>query len=213
MKKLMAIVLISMLLGGFGVRVFAQDTQVYVVQAGDVLWRIALDHGTTWEELADYNNLANPHLIFVGQQIHIPAIPYVTYEIGRFTVRGLGGYISYAPVHNHIYFAGSRFPITQLYGEPIEGSGERDEESLWIRFVVARDFSAYTGIVHGALEGPGVFIQYVPLEGNIVQLGFRPYHISYDRSEYFYLDEENALAFARLLMRALHLIDEYGTNK
>lgn len=44
----------------------------YVVKAGDVLWKIAKSFGTTWEILAEFNNLKNPHLIFPGQEILIP---------------------------------------------------------------------------------------------------------------------------------------------
>ncbi|WP_334076889.1 bifunctional 2',3'-cyclic-nucleotide 2'-phosphodiesterase/3'-nucleotidase [Paenibacillus sanfengchensis] len=50
----------------------AKET-VYVVKKGDNLYRIALDHNTTWRELAKYNKLANPKLIHIGQHILIPA--------------------------------------------------------------------------------------------------------------------------------------------
>ena len=52
----------------------AVQERSYVVKPGDVLWRIAEMFGTTWEKLADYNGLENPHLIFPGQTICIPAI-------------------------------------------------------------------------------------------------------------------------------------------
>ncbi|MBT9177552.1 MAG: Mannosylglucosyl-3-phosphoglycerate phosphatase [Firmicutes bacterium] len=45
---------------------------VYVVQPGDVLWRIAAKHNTTWERLAHHNRLRNPHHILPGQRIVIP---------------------------------------------------------------------------------------------------------------------------------------------
>ncbi|MWC26823.1 bifunctional 2',3'-cyclic-nucleotide 2'-phosphodiesterase/3'-nucleotidase [Paenibacillus sp. MMS18-CY102] len=47
--------------------------KVYIVKAGDTLSQIALRHGTTWQKLADYNNLRNPNLIYPGQRISIPA--------------------------------------------------------------------------------------------------------------------------------------------
>lgn len=51
----------------------APATEVtYIVVSGDVLWKIAEKYGTTWEELAKYNNLANPHLIFPDQVIKVP---------------------------------------------------------------------------------------------------------------------------------------------
>lgn len=46
--------------------------EVYVVKAGDVLWKIAKKYGFTYQELAAYNKLKNPHLIKVGQKLLIP---------------------------------------------------------------------------------------------------------------------------------------------
>lgn len=45
----------------------------YTVKAGDTLYGIASKYGTTWEKLASYNKLKNPHLIYPGQKIKIPA--------------------------------------------------------------------------------------------------------------------------------------------
>ncbi len=41
----------------------------HIVVRGDTLYRIGLKNGTTWQKLAEYNNLKNPSLIFPGQQI------------------------------------------------------------------------------------------------------------------------------------------------
>jgi len=46
--------------------------QKYIVKPGDVLWKIAEKFNTTWEKLAEYNKLSNPHLIFPEQVILIP---------------------------------------------------------------------------------------------------------------------------------------------
>ncbi len=46
--------------------------QVHVVQPGENLFRIALGYGLTTNELAAYNGIADPTLIFVGQVIRIP---------------------------------------------------------------------------------------------------------------------------------------------
>ncbi|MDA3845494.1 MAG: 5'-nucleotidase C-terminal domain-containing protein, partial [Vallitaleaceae bacterium] len=48
------------------------ESASYTVVAGDVLWRIARSFDTTWEILWEYNDLANPHLIYVGDIILIP---------------------------------------------------------------------------------------------------------------------------------------------
>jgi len=47
----------------------------YVIQSGDTLWGIAVEHGFTWEELNKFNELENPRMIFPGQTILIPALP------------------------------------------------------------------------------------------------------------------------------------------
>lgn len=44
----------------------------YVVVKGDSLSRIASRYGTTWQKLAEYNNISNPSLIRIGQVIKIP---------------------------------------------------------------------------------------------------------------------------------------------
>ena len=45
---------------------------VYVVKAGDTLSAIAKKYGTTYQKLAQYNGIANPNIISVGQKIRIP---------------------------------------------------------------------------------------------------------------------------------------------
>jgi len=44
----------------------------YVVQAGDNLFRIALRYNMSYLELAQYNGIANPSRIYVGQVLRIP---------------------------------------------------------------------------------------------------------------------------------------------
>jgi 5'-nucleotidase len=46
---------------------------IYIVVPGDVLWKIAEKYGFTYQELAEYNKIANPHLIFPEQAIKIPS--------------------------------------------------------------------------------------------------------------------------------------------
>lgn len=45
---------------------------VYTVKSGDTLSGIAKKYGTTYQVLAQYNNIANPNIISVGQKIKIP---------------------------------------------------------------------------------------------------------------------------------------------
>lgn len=45
---------------------------VYTVKNGDTLSTIANKYGTTYQDIAAYNGIKNPNLIFVGQKIKIP---------------------------------------------------------------------------------------------------------------------------------------------
>jgi len=45
---------------------------IHVVRSGDTLYRIGQLHGVTWQTLAEYNALDNPHLIFPGQRVRMP---------------------------------------------------------------------------------------------------------------------------------------------
>jgi LysM repeat protein len=47
-------------------------TGTYTVKAGDNLYRIALNFGVTYQELAAYNNITDPTVLVVGQVLNIP---------------------------------------------------------------------------------------------------------------------------------------------
>ncbi|MFZ5969379.1 MAG: 5'-nucleotidase C-terminal domain-containing protein [Bacillota bacterium] len=51
----------------------ASAVKEYIVKAGDVLWKIAKAFGTTYEKLAELNGLQNPHMIYEGQKLLVPA--------------------------------------------------------------------------------------------------------------------------------------------
>lgn len=55
----------------------ASNDTVYTVKSGDTLYEIALKYNTTYQKLAEYNNIANPSVIYVGQKIRIPWVPAV----------------------------------------------------------------------------------------------------------------------------------------
>jgi lipoprotein NlpD len=51
----------------------AEDSrpEFYTVKRGDTLYLIALDHGLDYKDLRDWNNLENPNVIRVGQQLRL----------------------------------------------------------------------------------------------------------------------------------------------
>ncbi len=72
MKKRLAFSILLtavLILGSFG---FSCGANSYTVQQGDVLWKIAEQHHLSYQELANYNNLKNPNLIYDGQVLVFP---------------------------------------------------------------------------------------------------------------------------------------------
>ena len=50
-----------------------QRPDYYTVRRGDTLYTIALDHGLDYRELVEWNNITNPNVIRVGQQLRLRA--------------------------------------------------------------------------------------------------------------------------------------------
>jgi len=56
----------------------AQDAGRYSVQRGDTLYSIAFRHGVDYRELAQWNGIAAPYTIYVGQELRLANAPRVT---------------------------------------------------------------------------------------------------------------------------------------
>jgi len=146
----MAIVLATGLITGVA-RVNAASEHTHVVQEGDVLWRIAYAHEMTWEALAEYNGLENPHRIFPGQVLRIPAaqsdaygipdtmpqLPFVTENIiiGEGTDWPLGGYLTLP----HQASASAPVPAVVL----VHGDGPGDRNQAVFGYRPFYDIAAY----------------------------------------------------------------------
>jgi LysM repeat protein len=50
------------------------NSQIHIVQRGEILYRIALRYGTTVQAIASANNIANVNRIYAGQRLVIPAV-------------------------------------------------------------------------------------------------------------------------------------------
>jgi lipoprotein NlpD len=55
----------------------------YVVRRGDTLYSIALEHGLDYRDLAQWNSLADPGWILVGQMLRVTAPPQPAVVIGE----------------------------------------------------------------------------------------------------------------------------------
>lgn len=51
----------------------AASTDTYIVRKGDILSQLAVDFDTTTAELVRLNNLSNPDVLYVGQELRVPA--------------------------------------------------------------------------------------------------------------------------------------------
>ena len=71
------------------------NTDTYIVQQGDILSRLAVDFNTTTQTLIDMNNLSNPDVLYVGQELRVPAGSRKTYSSSRKapTVKKGGEYV------------------------------------------------------------------------------------------------------------------------
>jgi lysozyme len=49
------------------------NSESYIVQKGDILSRLASDFNTTTKTLISMNNLSNPDVLYVGQELRVPA--------------------------------------------------------------------------------------------------------------------------------------------
>ena len=61
------------IIAGEKIKVPVKENNVkeYVVKSGDTLSKIASMYGTTYQQLAQINNISNPNLIYPGQIIKI----------------------------------------------------------------------------------------------------------------------------------------------
>lgn len=66
-KKFLSVLLVIVMLIGICAPVSAND--YYVVKSGDTLGRIASMYNTSWQKLAEINNINNPNIIKPGQKI------------------------------------------------------------------------------------------------------------------------------------------------
>lgn len=74
---------------------------IYMVKSGDTLSGIAQKYNTTYQKLAEYNNIPNPSIIHIGQKIRIPWTPTV------------GDTVTYnGAVHYANAYAASGYPCT-----------------------------------------------------------------------------------------------------
>ena len=92
---------------------------VYTVKKGDTLSGIAKKYGTTYQKLAEYNGIANPNIIHVGQKIKIPGTAATVTEGCKVTIQkgAVYGGLSTArgkKVPSYVYGPARRYTVKDI---------------------------------------------------------------------------------------------------
>ncbi len=80
----------SSILGAFAQSHCAGSDKTYVVKGGDTLDGIAARYTTSWQKLASYNHIANPDVIYIGENVCIPGK-----AAAQKPAKGTGNYFPY----------------------------------------------------------------------------------------------------------------------
>lgn len=99
----------SGILGALARSSCASGDKAYTVKSGDTLGAIASRYDTTWQDLASYNQISNPNMIYVNELICIPGQNDVS--SGSQPVKGTGNYF---PPGQCTWWASDRYH--QLFG-------------------------------------------------------------------------------------------------
>lgn len=89
----------------------ATNDTTYTVKSGDTLSAIASKYNTTYQKLAEYNNIPNPSIIYVGQKIRIPWKPQIGDTV---TYNGAVHYVN-AYANSGYSCTGGKAKITQIH--------------------------------------------------------------------------------------------------
>ena len=145
-----------LVLGSFG---FSFGADSYTVQSGDTLWKIAEQYDTTYQELANYNQIKNPDLIYVNQIIKIPDLKSTVTPANTSNTAPPS-----QPVADTILQNGTIYTI--------------DEQNAVAEAIAIKDGKIlFTGSNAGAAAYQGAATKIVDLKGNIVMPGFVDAHV------------------------------------
>jgi hypothetical protein len=127
--------------------------------------------------------------------------------VNRLLVKGYGdAYLAYSPTGGDMYMAGS-MPVPQLEGEIIEGSvyfADDNHSILKISAAVSRPDKN-----SGSIAGPGIKLIFNTDTEKIEEAEYIPFENSDAEYFTFTLEDENALAFGRMLYEAMQICIEY----
>ena len=136
------------------------------------------------------------------------AVHFVEDDGDRLLVRGYGdAYLAFSPTGYDMYIAG-HMPIIQLEEELIEGSAYFPDDNLNIMEIRVR--ISRPDAQSGTIVGPEINLTYNTVTDSIEEAEYIPFKNSDGEYFIFELEDENALAFVRIIYEAIQLCIEYG---
>jgi predicted amidohydrolase YtcJ len=203
MKKRIALSILlvtALIFSSFG---FAFGANSYTVQAGDVLWKIAEQNGMTYQDLAKYNQISDPNLIYAGQIIKIP--DQKTSE----------------PISNTVETTGTTSEPT-IAADTILENGTIytiDSKDTVAQAIALKDGKIlYVGSAAGAEAYKGTATTVIDLKGKVVMPGFVDAHVHapgtaltelFDIYLYECISKEDTLATIKAFVDAHPDLKEY----
>ncbi|MCB0042433.1 MAG: LysM peptidoglycan-binding domain-containing protein [Caldilinea sp.] len=109
----------------------AQDN-VHVVSGGENLSTIARRYGMTMQELAAYNGIVNPNLVYVGQQIQIPGSGQSPQALAPATSAALPGEAGYHVVARGETLSGVAKAYGMTSGDLMRLNGISNANFIWV---------------------------------------------------------------------------------
>ena len=110
----------------------ATCSQYYKVQSGETLTFIATKFSVTLTELANANNLKDPYVIFVGQELCIPTTSTTTTTTATTTSSSKTGFTIESKDFKTIIITVSNFPKKAVYY--VKGKNANRGDYSWYKF-------------------------------------------------------------------------------
>ncbi len=146
-KRLLSLLLAAVLVCSIIAVVYADST--YMVKPGDVLWKIAESKGTTWQKLAEINNLKNPHQIYPGQLLQFESETTDSDQAGSKNGVYIGeGRGCYGPIRVEVTLEGDKIKAIQII-EHNESPGVGEIAAK----IIAEEITKYQSIAVDAVSG------------------------------------------------------------
>ncbi len=139
-------------------------TQFYTVQSGDTLSSIARQFGTTYFNLAEINNIANPNLILPGQRLCVASSAQIPST-------GFNPSLTVVKATDDVTVSGSGFPGSEVFRVIVGVQGNNNVEPLETsEYTIPQNgsFQQFFNIPKPLLKYANLYMQFQEINGNLV---------------------------------------------